>query len=210
MAPRILIGLGNPDKEYAETRHNLGFMVVERVAKALKVKLRIAGRMRLGPVRRGGFSALLVQPLTYMNLSGIAARQVLDQYGAEPEAMMVVVDDVNLQVGQVRIRTKGSDGGHNGLKSIISELGTISFPRIRVGIGQPSREVEVDTRDHVLGPFREEELESIEAGLDQAAEAAQCWIREGSIQKIMTKYNRKPAGAPEDPDRSPGSTDGES
>jgi len=138
MAPRIVFGLGNPGEKYTETRHNLGFRVVERVAEALKVRLKTCGEMRLVEARRAGFKVVLVQPLTYVNLSGMAAVRILDRYGAEPEDLLAIVDDMNLPVGRIRIRARGSDGGHNGLRSLISELGTESFPRIRIGIGQPA------------------------------------------------------------------------
>lgn len=210
MAPRIVFGLGNPGEKYTETRHNLGFRVVERVAEALKVRLKTFGQMRLIEARRAGCKVVLVQPMTYVNLSGKAAVQVLDLYGAEPEDMLVIVDDMNLPVGRIRIRARGSDGGHNGLRSLISELGTESFPRIRIGIGQPAGEEETTTRDYVLDPVPAVERESVERSLDRAALATEAWIRVNDIQKIMSEFNRKPVGTPEEDRRSRESSDGES
>ena len=202
MAPRIVFGLGNPGEKYKETRHNLGFRVVERVAEALKVRLKTSGQMRLIEARRAGRTVVLVQPLTYMNLSGEAAVQVLDRFGGEPEDMLVIVDDLNLPVGRIRIRAQGSDGGHNGLRSLIAELGTESFPRIRIGIGQPAGEQETTTRDFVLDSVPAGERDRVEQSLDRAAQAALAWIRVNDFQKIMSEYNRRPE-APRDEGRRP-------
>jgi len=210
---RALVGLGNPGEAYAETRHNLGFRVVDEVARSLGTTLSPSGRMALAELVRGDEKGaekgeiflVLVKPMTYVNLSGEAVAEVRERYGIEPEAMLVVVDDMSLPVGRIRVRGKGSDGGHNGLKSIIAALGTEAFPRLRVGIGSPAADETAKTvvaaadeavgdtgaRDHVLSRFRADELTSVEESIHRAAEAARCWLAGSDLQEIMNTYNRR-------------------
>ncbi|MBN2489597.1 MAG: aminoacyl-tRNA hydrolase [Planctomycetes bacterium] len=197
MAWRILIGLGNPGRTYAETRHNLGWRVVDRVAAALGVALRRAGEADVGETVVEGVSVLLVKPRTYMNLSGRVAAAALDSRTAEPSDMLVVVDDMSLPVGAIRLRRQGSDGGHNGLRSILLALGTECFPRLRVGIGAPGAAGPGVARDFVLGGFGPEEREGVERSIEAAAEAARCWLRRERLEGIMNTYNRKIRKAPE-------------
>ncbi len=169
---KAVVGLGNPGPEYALTRHNLGFMVVDLLAQ------RWGARWRPG---RGDYweaegEALLVKPTTFMNLSGIAVRQLAERYGLEPEEILVIVDDVNLPFGRLRLRTKGSSGGHRGLESIIFHLGTENFPRLRVGIGPKPEGLSL--ADFVLSEFTEEERKNLPKVLEAAAQGAELWLRD--------------------------------
>jgi len=221
---RALIGLGNPGEAYAETRHNLGFRVVDRVARSLGATLERTGRVALAEVEKGDEKGdivlVLIKPMTYVNLSGEAIEEVRERYGIGPEDMLVVVDDMSLPVGGIRVRGKGSDGGHNGLKSIIAALGTEAFPRLRVGIGPPGsdsdgdREDDADgdagARDHVLSRFRAEELEAVNESLQRAADAASCWLQGNDLQQIMNKFNRRQADSSDAEIQPEPGSDGES
>jgi len=227
---RALVGLGNPGEAYVETRHNLGFRVVDEVARSLGTTLRPSGRMALAELKRGDEKAeivlVLVKPMTYVNLSGEAVAEVREHYGIEPHAMLVVVDDMSLPVGRIRVRGKGSDGGHNGLRSIIAALGTEAFPRLRVGLGAPAAgetpgegvgdeagdEAATDSgaRDHVLSRFRAEELGIVEESIERAAEAARDWLAGNDLQEIMNKYNRRQADSTEAGIQPEPGSDGES
>jgi peptidyl-tRNA hydrolase, PTH1 family len=184
-----IVGLGNPGKEYQDTRHNIGFKIIDVLAKRHDVKLkrkwRFKGRAGLAAIE--GKKTLLFEPLTYMNLSGRAVQPALNYYGIEPVNLIVVVDDVNLDPGMVRIRSKGSAGGHNGLKSIISALGTEDFSRIRIGVGAKQAG---SLKGHVLGRFTRNEKELIEAVIEQAADAVEKILKEG-VSTAMNLYNKK-------------------
>lgn len=184
-----IVGLGNPGKEYQDTRHNIGFTVVDVLAKRhdvnLKRKWRFKGRAGLAVIE--GRKILLFKPLTYMNLSGMAVRPAIDYYGIEPGNLIVVVDDVNLDPGMVRIRSSGSAGGHNGLKSIIGALGTENFSRIRIGVGaKPAGSL----KGHVLGRFSRDEAELIGTVIEQAADAVETVLKQG-VSTAMNLYNKK-------------------
>ncbi|MEN3029062.1 MAG: aminoacyl-tRNA hydrolase [Aquificaceae bacterium] len=154
---RLLVGLGNPGKKYERTRHNVGFMVIEEVLRRLKAQkpseecLSLLYRANLN-----GRELLLAKPQTYMNNSGLAVINLLEEYGIEPEEMLVVYDDLDLPLGKLRLRLEGSSGGHQGVESIIRETKTEKFPRLKVGIGRPRDRSKV--ADYVLSPFSEEEL----------------------------------------------------
>jgi PTH1 family peptidyl-tRNA hydrolase len=185
----LVVGLGNPGDEYAATRHNAGFMLVERAARAWGVELR--GRLfksRTALARRGGEEVLLVQPKTFMNRSGSAVRAALDGKGAGPERLIVVYDDLDIPLGEIRIRKSGRPGTHKGMISIAGEVRTGEFPRIRIGIGPlpPAR----DAADFVLEPFRRAERADLERGLEQAAEALEM-VLDGGIERAMTRFNRR-------------------
>lgn len=184
---KLIIGLGNPGKQYEKTRHNAGFMVVDELAEALGISLnQLKFKGMLGEGRVGAEKALLLKPLTYMNLSGESMIQVLQFYKMQPEDILVIYDDLDTPVGQIRLRMKGSAGGHNGIKSIIQHLGTEEFNRIRVGIGRPQPGKKVV--DYVLEPFFSEEEGDIKAALKKSAEAAKAWLAEPFVQ-VMNKYN---------------------
>ncbi len=181
------MGLGNPGEDYSGTRHNVGFMVVNRVSKeAGEGRWKISLHSRLREVVLGERQVVLVKPRTFVNDSGTAVTAVKEHYGLPPEDILVVCDDANLPPGRIRIRRKGSSGGHRGLQSIIDTLGTDLFPRLRVGIGAPPPGVEM--RDFVLAPFKEEEKEIMKRAVQKACTAALKWVEEG-IESAMNEFN---------------------
>ena len=186
----IIAGLGNPDRQYEGTRHNAGFDVIDRIAD--KYNIAVDTKKHRALIGKGvieGRKVILAKPQTYMNLSGESIRSMADYYKIDPEHELVVIyDDINLEPGQLRIREKGSAGGHNGIKNIIACLGTQVFPRIRVGVGEkPSR---YDLADYVLGHFSKAEKAMMAEGYDHAADAA-AMILAGRTGDAMSKYNRK-------------------
>jgi peptidyl-tRNA hydrolase, PTH1 family len=188
---KLVAGLGNPGAEYAWTRHNVGFEVVESLAG------RHAARWSKKPdaeLARWGQEAILVKPRTYMNLSGSAVQRWTHFYKVGVEDLLIVVDDVNLESGRLRIRTGGSAGGHNGLKSIIASLGTDQFPRLRIGVGGGAQR---NLSPHVLGKFSAEEESVIEAAIEKAVEAVEVFVAEGVVA-AMNRYNRKDDKTAED------------
>ena len=203
---KIVVGLGNPGDRYAETRHNIGWMVLDRLAgrqgftgreRTRDAAAIVAGRLR-------GLEVTLVKPLTYMNESGLAVRKVLAREHAPLNELLVVADDFSLPFGKLRFREGGSHGGHNGLRSIIEELGTERFSRLRVGIGEPGR----GAVDHVLTRFQPAEVARLEELLDAAADAVETWAREGT-SRAANHHNRFEL-RPADEDRlaAPGEVDG--
>jgi len=187
----LVVGLGNPGDEYAATRHNAGFMLVDRLARAWGVELR--GRLfqsRTALARRGGEDALLVEPKTFMNRSGTAVRAALEGKGIGPDRLVVVYDDLDIPLGEIRGRKAGRPGTHKGMISIAAEIGTGDFARVRIGIGPlPAGR---DAADYVLEPFRKVERADLERGLDQAAEALEM-VLDGGIERAMTRFNRRVA-----------------
>jgi PTH1 family peptidyl-tRNA hydrolase len=189
----IVIGLGNPGRNYANTRHNLGFLVVDELARrAGATSARKRFRSEMIETRLPAGRTILVKPQTYMNDSGHAVREVLNWYRAEPEEMLVVVDDLDLPFGQMRMRQSGSAGGHNGLKSIIAQTGTQAFPRLRIGIGRGPNQAKA----HVLSNFAPSEREHLPALIDAAADAVELWMRDGVIA-AMNDVNGRPSVIPE-------------
>ena len=187
----LLVFLGNPGPRYAFTRHNAGFLAADALAEKLDVKIdRLRFRALTAQADIGGEKVLLMKPQTFMNLSGEAVAPAAKFYKIPPERVLVVSDEVSLPVGQLRVRTKGSAGGHNGLKSIISHLGTDAFPRIRIGVGAPPHP-DYDMADWVLSAFQNEDAETIRAACASAAEACLCFVRQGA-EKAMNRYNQKP------------------
>lgn len=186
----IIAGLGNPDRQYEGTRHNVGFDVIDRLADKYNIAVDVKKhRALLGKGVIEGQKVILAKPQTYMNLSGESIRSLVDYYKIDGEhELLVIYDDINLGVGQLRIREKGSAGGHNGIKNIIAYLGTQVFPRIRVGVGEkPSR---YDLADYVLGHFSKAEKELMDEGYDHAVKAVGM-ILSGRIGDAMSEYNRK-------------------
>lgn len=186
----IIAGLGNPDRQYEGTRHNVGFDVIDRLADKYNIAVDMKKhRALLGKGVIEGQKVILAKPQTYMNLSGESIRSLVDYYKIDGEhELLVIYDDINLEVGQLRIREKGSAGGHNGIKNIIAHLGTQVFPRIRVGVGEkPSR---YDLADYVLGHFSKAEKALMDEGYDHAMDAAGM-ILSGRIKDAMSEYNRK-------------------
>ena len=186
---KIIIGLGNPTREYQATRHNVGFDAVTRLCDDYRIRLDSREHKALcGKGYIGGEKVLLAQPQTFMNLSGESVRALADYYKVNCEDIIVICDDINLDVGQLRIRPKGSAGGHNGLKNIIAQLGTDEFARIRIGVG--NKPPEWDLVDYVLGRFPKEEEPLIREALERASKACECMIVDG-IAEAMNLYNRK-------------------
>lgn len=183
---KIVVGLGNPGKKYDGTRHNVGFDVIDRLAAAPGVSsFSSRFQAQIAEVREDDEKVLLVKPETFMNLSGLAVRQLVDFYQAELTDVLIVCDDVNLPLGKLRFRARGTHGGHNGLRDIQSHLGTTEYARLRIGVDAPGPG---DMVDHVLGKFRPTEKAAIEDGVSLAVQAAAVWIKKG-IQTCMNQYN---------------------
>lgn len=186
----IIAGLGNPTLQYEGTRHNVGFDVIDALAD--KYNISVDGRKSRAFIGKGiieGQKVLLVKPQTYMNLSGESIRGLVDYYKIDEEQeLLVIYDDVSLDVGQLRIRKKGSAGGHNGIKSIIANLGTQVFPRIKVGVGEKPKKY--DLADYVLGHFSKADREIMEEGYQKAVSAIEMILR-GELEAAMNEYNRK-------------------
>lgn len=184
----IIAGLGNPGAKYEGTRHNAGFSVIDVLAEKHQIsvdKKQFKGLTGRGII--GGQQVLLLKPLTFMNLSGESIRAAFDFYKPETDQVLVIFDDISLETGQLRIRKKGSAGGHNGVKSIIQHLGTQEFPRIKVGVGAPKRD---DLIDHVLGRFHGEDLEVMKEAAQTAALAVEAFLSEGP-EAAMNQFNKK-------------------
>lgn len=187
--PELIVGLGNPEPKYDNTRHNIGFSAVDELAKIwqldLKENKRFQGSFAEGVAARGKKIRLL-KPLTYMNRSGQAVRAVTDWYKLKPQSVLVIYDDMDLPVGRLRIRFTGSAGGHNGMKSIISHLGSKDFPRLRIGIGKSGGGKE--TVGHVLGKFSPTENKIVEEVLYVSVKAIELSLKQG-IEQSMNRYN---------------------
>ncbi|MFT8347724.1 aminoacyl-tRNA hydrolase [Clostridium saccharoperbutylacetonicum] len=181
----LIVGLGNPGKEYEDTRHNIGFKVVDNIAKEYNIPI---NRQKFKGIYGEGFingeKVILLKPTTYMNLSGESVREVVNFYNIENDEILIIYDDISLDVGKLRIREKGSAGGHNGIKSIIAHLGSEVFSRIKIGVGQPNS----DLVKYVLGKFSKEEMvaldESIEAATNATAE-----IIKNDVKTAMNQFN---------------------
>ena len=183
----IVVGLGNPGKQYENTRHNVGFNVIDLLAKSNNIEVnKIKHKAIIGEGRIATEKVILVKPQTYMNLSGQTVVDIFQFYKVEPENIIVIYDDIDLETGKIRIRKKGSAGTHNGMRSIIQLLGLDNFPRIRVGVSRP--ENGQDLASFVLSKFRNEELDAIDDSLEKAALAVEAIVKEG-IDKSMNKYN---------------------
>ena len=192
---RIIVGLGNPGRDYAETRHNVGFMVLDRLAR------RFGAEWKLDKARKGELAAgpgvLLIKPQTFMNCSGECVGPIMRYYKFEPEQVLVIYDDISVPVGTMKLRSSGSAGGHNGMKSLIAHLGGEKFPRLRVGIGAPGQKEMVG---HVLGKFAPDERPLLEECLAKAEEATVMMMREGfqaAANKFNVKKEKKPRRKPE-------------
>lgn len=186
----VIVGLGNPTSEYEGTRHNVGFDVIDALADKYNISVtERKSRAFCGKGIIAGQKVILVKPQTYMNLSGESVRGIVDFYKVDPEAeMLVIYDDVSLDVGQLRIRKKGSAGGHNGIKNIIQHLGMDTFLRIKVGVGEKPKHY--DLADYVLGRFSKEEREIMREGYQHAADATEL-ILQGEIEAAMNEFNKK-------------------
>ncbi len=181
----LVVGLGNPGAEYRGTRHNVGFEVIDRLSKQLDIPVKTGKHQaQIGIGHAGAIPIALVKPLTYMNLSGRSVAPIASQYGIAPENILVIADDLDLRLGHVRMRAKGSSGGHNGHKSLIAALKTTEYPRLKIGIGRGG-----ETIDHVLNRFNPEERVVIDQAVEIAARAVVQWLDEG-IDAAMASANR--------------------
>lgn len=186
----VIAGLGNPGRDYVGTRHNVGFEVIDVIANKFDINLnKEKFRAVFGEGRIGGEKVMLVKPQTFMNLSGESIREIMDWYKISPEELIVIYDDISLDVGTIRIRPKGSAGGHNGIKNIIYQLNTDVFPRIKIGIGKPSHE-DYELVDYVLGKFSKEETDILIKTAIRATEAVEVMISD-SVELAMSKFNGK-------------------
>lgn len=184
---RLVVGLGNPGPEYIGTRHNVGFEVLDRLASLYGVAFKKTRHRALAAVIRvDGLTVTLAKPQTFMNLSGWAVQSLLQAHCLSPDAMLLVYDDIDLPLGQLRLLPRGSSGGHKGVESVIAALGTTEFPRLRVGIGRPDGEV----ADYVLSRFLPAEAKTISAVMDSAVAALECALRE-DLARAMNKFNRR-------------------
>ena len=186
----IIVGLGNPTPEYEGTRHNVGFEVIDALARKYNIDVDTKKhRAYIGKGMIEGQKVILAKPQTYMNLSGESVRSLLDYYKVDEEQeLLVIYDDISLGVGQIRIRAKGSAGGHNGIKNIIANLGTDVFPRIKIGVGEKPKKY--DLADYVLGHFQGDEKKLMEEAYDRAAAAVAEILTDGP-DKAMNDFNAK-------------------
>ena len=189
--PQLIVGLGNPEAKYERTRHNIGFEAVDILAKSWQVSWQENRRFQgffTESRQKNGEKLYLLKPLTYMNRSGQAVRAVKDWYKLSPQSVLVIYDDMDLPVGKIRMRLSGSAGGHNGMKSIISHLGTQNFPRLRVGIGKSNHSQ--DTISHVLGKFSPTESLVMQEVLQLVVDAVEMSLKQG-VEKAMSIYNAR-------------------
>ena len=186
----MVVGLGNPGREYEKTRHNVGFRSVEIMAEQMHTKIdRVKFKALTRLVNHGGKKILLVEPQTYMNLSGAAVSALAAFYKVKPDHILVIFDDISLPVGRIRVRRDGSAGGHNGIKSIIQSLGTDQFPRVKVGVGAKPHP-DYDLADWVLSKFSAQEEQALVPALENAAAAALLVMEQG-VEKAASAYNGK-------------------
>ena len=184
----IVVFLGNPGDKYENTRHNVGFMTADALGDKLNKPIqRLKFKALTNVVEYGGCRVLLMKPTTYMNLSGEAVREACMFYKLPPERVLVVSDDVSLPVGKIRLRRNGTAGGHNGLRSIIGQLHSDQFPRLKIGVGAKPHP-DYDMADWVLGRFSKEDRKAIDAAIDRALDAMECLFTQG-IDKAMSRYN---------------------
>lgn len=185
----VVVGLGNPGRRYAGTRHNVGFSVVRRLARCWGVDIRQRKYgAKVAEVRRNDERLIFALPQTCMNLSGLAVKQIVAAYRVPLRSLLVVSDDLDIPVGQIRLRKSGSAGTHRGLRSVVAEIGTTAFPRLRVGIG-PLREGQ-DAAEFVLSPFSRDELPLVEEALTKAGEALEM-VLDGRVDEAMNTFNRR-------------------
>lgn len=183
----LVVGLGNPGNEYKKTRHNVGFMVIDKLADKLNIDLsKKKFDAEFGEGRFGTEKIILAKPQTYMNLSGVSVSQILDFYKIDTDDLIVIYDDIDIEPGKIRVKPNGSAGTHNGMRNIVQMLATEAFPRIRVGTGKPAGNI--DLASYVLGNFNDEEIDVINKAVGNAAEAV-CKIVESDVKTAMNEFN---------------------
>lgn len=200
LVPQLIVGLGNPGAKYDQTRHNIGFAAIDKLAQTWRISLSENRKFQgqFGEGRAGSQKIRLLKPLTFMNLSGQSIRAVIDWYKLPPESVLVIYDEMDLPLGKIRLRLSGSAAGHNGMKSTIAHLGTQNFPRLRIGIGNPKPPdaLEKNTINHVLGRFSKAESQVLTEVLQLTVEAIDLSLRQG-IAKAMSLYNNRTVGGTE-------------
>ena len=197
MVERLIVGLGNPGEEYELTPHNLGFLVIDRLAEshAIRVSRKENDMSRVGLGSIGGKRVALAKPQTYMNRSGPAVKGLLERYELGPDGLLVVYDELDLPWGTLRIRPEGSAAGHNGIKSLIASLGTMKFARVRMGIDRPGRDRSAGKgKEFVLGRFSRAQKQEVEEAVALGAEAVESILAEG-VEKSMAVFNRRAQGS---------------
>ena len=200
---KLIVGLGNPGPEYQLTPHNAGFLAIDRIAEVCGVSVtNRRGRALTAKANLAGQEVLLAKPETFMNLSGGSIVALLKELELPASELMVLYDELAIPLGQLRIRERGSAGGHNGIKSILSSVGTDEFVRIRIGVGKPpavtGREIKAGGSDYLLSPMRKMQLQELDLVLDDALRAVEMVMRDGTL-KTMNEFNRKVTGTPDDP-----------
>jgi PTH1 family peptidyl-tRNA hydrolase len=200
---KLIVGLGNPGIEYQQTPHNAGFMAIDRMAEGCGVSVaNRRGRALTAKARLAGQDVLLAKPETFMNLSGLSVAALLRELELTVADLVVVYDELAIPLGQLRIRERGSAGGHNGVKSISGTLGTEEWTRIRIGVGKPptetGREIKAGGTSYLLSPMRRMQLQELDVVLDQAVRAVEMVLTQG-VGKAMNEFNRKVSGEAEDP-----------
>ncbi len=183
----LIVGLGNPEEEYGETRHNMGFNAINKIAEQYNIKInknKFQGIYEIANIEN--HKTILLKPQTYMNLSGNSVKEIVDFYKIEKEKIIIIYDDMDIEPGKIKIRKKGSAGGHNGMKSIIQMLGTDEFARIRIGIGRPNNKG--NDINYVIGKIPKEEITKLEEGIEKAKEAT-IEILKNNIDTAMNKFN---------------------
>lgn len=191
---KLIVGLGNPGQKYVGTRHNIGFEVIAELARRYNVgrpKAKHDGELAEASINNE--KTILLCPLTFMNLSGRCVQPIVDFYKLDPEQVLIICDDLNLDLARLRLKPSGSAGGQNGLKDIIQRLGTSAVPRLRIGVGKPPPRWDVS--DFVLGKFEKDDLPTMEKGVKRAADAAEAWVSKG-IQQAMNQFNADPNAPP--------------
>ena len=191
---KLIVGLGNPGQKYVRTRHNIGFEVIAELARRYNVgrpKAKHDGELAEASINNE--KTILLCPLTFMNLSGRCVQPIVDFYKLDPEQVLIICDDLNLDLARLRLKPSGSAGGQNGLKDIIQRLGTSAVPRLRIGVGKPPPRWDVS--DFVLGKFEKDDLPTMEKGVKRAADAAEAWVSKG-IQQAMNQFNADPNAPP--------------
>lgn len=188
---KVIVGLGNPGRRYANTRHNVGFWVIDCLSDQWRIPVKKEKwKSEVGEGQINGENVLLVKPQTYMNRSGESVQEICRFFQLDLDHLLVIYDDLDLPVGRIRLRAKGSSGGHNGMKSIFAHLKTEKIKRIKIGIGHP--EGNADIADYVLSPFPKQELPFIEEAVERSAQAVEDWLR-FDFQHAMNQYNQKPS-----------------
>ncbi len=185
---KLIVGLGNPGKEYVQTRHNMGFIVIDKILSELKLEVKVDSKLLAAYAKTmvTGEQVIFAKPLTFMNLSGQAVINLMNYYKIEINDILIISDDTALELGRIRMRASGSHGGQNGLKHIINQLGTTAFKRLRVGIGDNKQFAKYD---YVLGKISKDELQVLMPVFENCASAVLDWIKNNNFEQTMTKYN---------------------